>query len=484
MSRPNVLLIILDSVRAENTSLHGYARETTPFLESFARSATHYREARAPGEQSITSHASIFTGMGVREHGLTDRTSRLAPGHTIWETLAGAGYATASFSANPFLSHLDVGLSHGFETVVTGERTVLPFPDAVDPREYAGGFDGGSPQYRDFLADCLSSHQPFRSFLNALVLRGRARFGSTGLDSILFDPIDDRIFTDRFAEWHSDQTGPWAACLNLMDAHSCYAPRSEHNRWADTQTKIDHTTSDYSPWDYPAGERPWSEKARLQDLYDGTIHQVDAAVARLISTLDRRDDLDDTLVVITADHGEGFGEQSEYRKVRSSGHGSAGGLEEPLLHVPLLVQYPDQTDASCLEEPATLTRFPDVVEGTVRGDRPTFVPNGPVIASSPGMNELAIERTSDFFEDLTEHTPSGDALYRRQHGRLEKFIKWNSTVTKVRLPERRPVEPTAEEIQWVTANIPGSDTTITNHDHSADQVADTTLARLHALGYA
>lgn len=77
--RPNVLLVILDSLRARNTTLSGYRRETTPFLSELAESATTYTQARAPGSRSLPSHASIFTGHPPQEHGLHTLSERFAP---------------------------------------------------------------------------------------------------------------------------------------------------------------------------------------------------------------------------------------------------------------------------------------------------------------------------------------------------------------------------------------------------------------------
>lgn len=82
---PNILLVIADSVRAQNVSLYGHLNRTTPFLDSFASEATVYTEPVSPGTWSLPSHASIFTGYHVWEHRLTSFNDSLRPGHTIWE---------------------------------------------------------------------------------------------------------------------------------------------------------------------------------------------------------------------------------------------------------------------------------------------------------------------------------------------------------------------------------------------------------------
>jgi arylsulfatase A-like enzyme len=89
----NVLFVVADSLRAANTSLLGYRRETTPFLSEFAAESTVYTQARAPSNWTVPSHVSMFTGTDAAAHGF-EITERLTEGHTIWEELAAAGYGT------------------------------------------------------------------------------------------------------------------------------------------------------------------------------------------------------------------------------------------------------------------------------------------------------------------------------------------------------------------------------------------------------
>lgn len=117
MEHPNFLLIVLDSVRARNMSMHGYERETIPFLESFVDEATTYTQARAPGVASVPSHASLFTGLHVAEHGMRDVDRRLTAGTTIWDELADDGYETGVCSYNSYLTQAPIGFADAFQTV-------------------------------------------------------------------------------------------------------------------------------------------------------------------------------------------------------------------------------------------------------------------------------------------------------------------------------------------------------------------------------
>jgi hypothetical protein len=121
-SRPNVLLITLDTVRADHLPLYGYARNTTPNLQRFASEAVLYRRPVAPSEMTLPSHASIFTGLYPTRHGAHFSPQYLwghpleTPSPTLAEYLRGRGYYTAAIAANAgYLRHrfaLDRGFLH------------------------------------------------------------------------------------------------------------------------------------------------------------------------------------------------------------------------------------------------------------------------------------------------------------------------------------------------------------------------------------
>lgn len=359
---PNVLLLILDSVRARNTSLHGHVRDTTPFLQRFAaETATCYEQARAPGARSITSHASIFTGLHVEEHGITSAAEKLKPGNTIFEVLRDEhGYATGVFSENVWITDVDIGLRDGFETV-EGPQNV-PFPGALDPRTFVA--QEGAGQYRSYLRESFRGDGTLKSLANGLFIKLASDYPS--LLPAITGSTPGSVYRDLFLDWVSERTGPWAACVNLMDAHGPYEPDEEHNRWGDEQL-LDIEESSPDKWELHCSENDlWWRKEATESLYDGTIHQADTHAERIIEGLEDRGVLDDTLVVVTSDHGEGFGEPSRIRpNTRVAAHNVS--VHEVLLHVPLIVKLPEQTQPERVQALSTLTRFPDVVRRAVDG---------------------------------------------------------------------------------------------------------------------
>lgn len=357
---PNVLLVVLDSVRAHNCSLYGYRRPTTPALESLADEATVYTQARAPSNWSLPSHVSLFTGLEAHEHRVTVH-DRLLSGNTVFEELAGRGYDTGLFTENGFLATHEVGLNDAFGTVETVPERC---PDAYDTATLNPGPDGF-------------------------------------------------YYADAFDEWVAGRADPWAACVNLMDAHRPFEPRSAFDRWGDERAEaIQESLPTRWEWRFHGGERPNWQLAGLERLYDGGIRQVDAIVERLLCRLRDSGVLDETLVVICGDHGDGFGRPGLLpNEPPAVSH--IVPMHETLLHVPLIVRPPGGTDGKRCHRPAALTAFFDVAIETVEDGAPRggFADDRVVAAKQPVTDDLR-ERFEDACQDPTPYVQPSRAVYR------------------------------------------------------------------------
>jgi len=374
MSSPNVLLVLLDSTRARNCSLHGHAAETTPFLSAFADEATVFEQARAPSIHSVASHASIFSGYHVEEHGVTEHKDFLRPEATIWHDLgADNGYETGFFTPNVIVTETS-NLGDAFDTCVGPKRTKSHlFERALAPNDVEGNL---TP--KEFARLALGDDRPVRSVLNGVYEKLSSRGGSQDPDA-----EDADVYVDEFEAWLDDRSGPWAACLNLMDTHTPFVPHEEFDRWSDGHAVGSHGRGDGGDAPEAFTEEFWPYLQGLEGLYNGTIRQADAAVERIIEGLAERGVLEDTLVVVTSDHGEGFGEASDLVPEVHLRHHS-WGIDERLTHVPLVVSTPGEDGGRRVSEAASLTRFPAAVEAAVVGGDPAdaFVPDGPVVSST------------------------------------------------------------------------------------------------------
>lgn len=421
----NVLLIVMDSVRARNTSLHGHTHDTTPYLSALAEEATVYEQARSPGTWSLPSHTSIFTGYHVAEHGITRARSRLDRGHTIFEELREEGYTTGVFSENTWITSMDCGLSDVFDTV-EGARNLL-FPDAIDPSNFV--LSEGQGQYTQFIRRCLNRSDTFQSLANGTFTKLAWDYPQL-LPNRVTSSTPAEVYSDLFLEWQAEQSGPWAATINFMDAHLPYLPAVEHDRWGGDRLRALQDEMDDQVWEFNGGQRPWWQRKALEGLYDGAIHQIDAEIERIVSTLRERDELENTLLVITSDHGEGFGEPSRIRgdrdrtepNARVAGHGN--GIHEVLCHVPLLVRPPGGTSGERVGELATLTRFPAVVRGTHNGGAASFIPEESVVVSSHGLEEPMEERATRYTGKLYRFNGDCRAVYETGDGPIKKHVRW------------------------------------------------------------
>ena len=479
---PNILLVVLDSVRARNLSCYGHANETTPFLDSFAAErATMYSQARAPGARSVTSHASIFSGLHVEEHGIVSAGHRLDPAVSIFSELREDGYATGVFTENDWLTAVDVGLKDGFDTVV-GARNV-PFPEGLNPHEFVS--TEGQGQYGAFVRAALASESPFRSLANGVATKVQSDYRRFLPDSIRSSTPAD-IYVDALLDWSEEREGPWAACLNLMDAHIPYEPADAYDTWGGPAARRLQNAFEDQKWEFNAGTRPWWQKKAVESLYDGAIRQLDAELARLVGELESRGALDDTLLVITSDHGEGFGEPSLLRPgVRVAEHGVA--IHEVLLHVPLIVKTPEQSAGAEVSEPVSLTQFPDVVRAARDGDvEPgAFRTAGPVLATAVGLDEPLQARAGNYVTDLSPWLGTSRAVYEREGEVLKKYCRRDDQAITVEVRDAQTSYTVAQDddgrVADAFADVEALDVREAGEDFS--DLDSATYDRLEDLGY-
>jgi arylsulfatase A-like enzyme len=325
---PNVLFITLDTVRAQNLSLYGYARKTTPNLEQLASRGVCFDRAVAPAPWTLPSHASMFTARFPQELSIQDGKPLDATYPTLAEALAGEGYATAGFVAN------------------------------IENCGRATGLDRGFGHYEDFTftAGNLLASSSFATF----VVNDR-RVHQLAHACKLLDPHEDLSYKRAtavnrdFLSWLSHRDGkPFFVFLNYMDAHTPYLPPEPFDRmFGPPRPGNDFFGKKYTNVVDKRQLSPELMQIEL-DAYDGGIAYLDHEVGVLLEELDQRGLLDHTVVVITADHGEQFGEHGLFT------HGQS--LYWQLLHVPLVISWPGRVPAGKhVAEPVSLRDLPATI---------------------------------------------------------------------------------------------------------------------------
>ncbi|MBV8842187.1 MAG: sulfatase-like hydrolase/transferase [Bryobacterales bacterium] len=318
--RPNILLITMDTVRADHLSLYGYERETTPRLSEFARSATLYKRAIAVSDHTLPTHASIFTGLYPDWHGAMMSASAhpvrqpLRPGVvTVAEVLKSNGYWTGESAANYAFLDSSFGLTRGFGVSeisrpvhLTGAGEGLYILDAA----------------KELLSRWTDVEDFERPYLRATDITESAQ------------TLIDQAGASR---------QPFFLFLNYMDAHTPYAPGAPFDTmFPGSDPKF---RPQFSLHESNAGQNALSPEQKLYIVsqYDAGIAAEDSAIDGLIRFLRDRKIYDNTLIVITGDHGEGFLEHGLLEH-------DLGVVYQTHVHVPLLIKYPRQHEARISDE--------------------------------------------------------------------------------------------------------------------------------------
>ena len=324
---PNVLLIVLDTVRALSLSVYGYGRSTTPELGRFANRGVLFERAVATAPWTLPSHASMFTGHYPHELSADWLKPLDSTYPTLAERLRDRGYVTGGFVANFLYCGYEFGLDRGFV------------------------------HYEDYTPS-----------LTALV--GSIGFGRVALTTYnrlwrkyqIAGRKSAARLNDAFLRWTVRPSGrPFFAFLNYYDAHSPYWPEAPFDR--------KFLSVEPRSRDIESGRRyTLEERTALRGAYEGAVAYVDHYVGLLLDTLERRGSLENTLVIITADHGEEFGEHGHM------GHGNS--LYLPSLQVPLLIIFPARVPPGRrVQRPVTLRDVPATVLSLL--DLPSNAPTFP-----------------------------------------------------------------------------------------------------------
>jgi arylsulfatase A-like enzyme len=313
--KPNVLLIVFDTARADAFEPYGAPAGSTPVFAELASAGATLPGMHANACWTVPSHASIFTGRLPREAGLIKAPGGMPQGcrpvleaqrgRLLPEVLRSAGYTTGGVSTNLWITE-DSGFSTGFDRWVT-----------VDTRRQA---------------ELSRRSLRHRAAWVAEGLRARADDGAGEAEEVLTRWIDEA------------PTGPFFWFVNLVEAHSPYLPPKPYNDLgpigrARASIEAQRHLTMGEIWRACAGgfDVPEPALARMRRLYAASIRLMDDWLGRLLERLDVAKLLDDTLVVVTSDHGENFGE--------SGLMGHAYSLDQRLIHVPFASRGPGAFDA-------------------------------------------------------------------------------------------------------------------------------------------
>ncbi len=294
-TRPSVILVTVDTLRADHLPVYGYNQQTAPAISAMAEGAIVFEKAFTTAPKTAPAYASMFTGMYPFRHGLRLLGQELHRDNvTLAERMTAAGYHSAGFVSSTVMIDRLSRLGQGFAV----------WDDRMPRRE-----------------------------LNRDNYQRRAE---QTIDAVL--------------EWLPDDGKPFFLFIHLIDPHGPYRPpaafrgsfepRHRRKLQADEVPGFQRIPGAECLGDYIAG-------------YDGEIAYADSQIARLFGRLFEEGLYDDSLVIVTADHGESFGEDGYFFR-----HGKT--LHESSIHVPLVIKPPGGRTAGATPRSAAIVSLTDV----------------------------------------------------------------------------------------------------------------------------
>ena len=296
---PNILLIVMDTVRADALSCYNHQTKATPNLDSISKEGWLFSRAISPAPWTLPAHASLFTGLYPSQHGAVwDNRYLDDEFFTLAEYLGKAGYHTVGFSENPFVSR-----GNGF----------------------AQGFREFYEMYK----------YPKKALFDRLANKTR---------KVLLNSKETREFTEDTTEsfklWVTKDYGaknpkPFFAFLNLMPAHLPNYPRPEFRTVSPSSAdleKIEPVNLMPEKFYLPRYQLNDGQLETMRLLYEGDIAYLDSKIGEIVRFLKEYKILDHTITIITSDHGENFGDHGLIEHQFC--------LYNSLLHVPLIIRYP------------------------------------------------------------------------------------------------------------------------------------------------
>jgi arylsulfatase A-like enzyme len=343
--RPHLLLLVLDTQRADHLGCYGYPFNTSPHLDKLAAEATRFAYPVAPAQWTAPTHASLFTGLYPSQHTVYQMDSVLpAELATLAERLQRVGYRTAGFSHNPLVGLVQNGLQRGFDQFTNYHDIaagLLAF-QFNPPKEPANVFGRVRRGLRLAAAELLGYSQ--RTLLHWLAPLTQPVW-QKGLDLVQQSKTGQtrRALMAVARLLGEQQEGqPVFAFINLMGVHVPYDPA----RWTVEQFMADlakdkpagYYLQQANQWQVDVGN--WLESEMEEDTYRAIVNACynaevaaqDAQIGWLIEQLRANGALDHTFLVIVADHGDHLGERRRLNHMF--------GVYQLLVHVPLLIRDP------------------------------------------------------------------------------------------------------------------------------------------------
>lgn len=338
-----IVLVSIDTLRADHLGLHGHERFTSPILDDFARQGFIFDDASSTAPWTLPSHASLLTGLFPDAHGVTSVATSLSEQiPTLASMLAHAGYATAAVVNSTWLKQTEFGLTREFDRF----RMIQEDAARRSPNDWV----------TDQAIEWLAAVATGKLFLFMHYYDVHSDYAS--------EPAYERLFVGPY-EGSADGTAWQLTRANLEDEYVEMC----HERFDPTRCTFAGTHGN-NVIDRSVERLRFDEDdiRHLEELYDAGIRQLDSEIGRLFRFLDESGLARDTLVVVTSDHGEEFMEHGRVDHFLTT--------YQEVLRVPLIFRGPGVPAGGRSAAPVSLVdvaptllslagaRIPATLEGT------------------------------------------------------------------------------------------------------------------------
>ncbi len=380
----NVLLVTVDSLRYDAFVRH-CDRAPDGAEATLASNGVSFRRAYATGPGTSPSFPALLTGTHALSHGglgpLSESRPRLA------RRLGRAGLATGGFQCNPFLSRF-FEYDAGFDRFEDYQHPLMGVATRLFPR----GIEINNPRLRR-VDDVLHLTDLVKRVYSAVSGKPRP-----------YVPAD--VVTDDAVEWMADADEPFFCWAHYMDVHHpCHPPAPYREQFGVADVTHDEVAEWYAALVSDPGALDADALERLRGLYRAAVSYTDDQVGRLVDHLESSGRYDDTLVVLTSDHGELFGEHGRYGKPER--------MDDELLHVPLVVANGPSHLEAAADDLVSLVDVPPLVHDALglsvpdayEGRRPGVdEPRGVVLAEHEVEGDVVVgARSAEWRYEVDEH---------------------------------------------------------------------------------
>ncbi len=419
MDEFNVAILVLDTLRKDVMGMYG-GEASMPSLEAFARDSMVFRNCYAPSPWTVPSHVSLFTGLYPKDHGVhewpgrssLDIIKKLEEYNGFWlpSYMQGLGYSTIGFSGNFWVSQA-TGFSRGFGGLYQVDRyTNFAFSNMV---LNAGKY--GTSEL-DILRQLIRAGK-FREILNYATLRGKknkfdklTNFPEEKGSKLIMDLLENTSLASKFFLF-----------MNLFEMHDP-SPAERRNE----------------VFDHHYGVKPMSMKRAgiLKKDYTKQAGNIDHYIGKFVSLLKSKNAYENTLIIITSDHGQAFLEHGYLH------HGSC--LYDEITSIPLIVKPPKGRRIQAGTKTQSLVSIPSVIIKMRESDDPVSFDSDIVFSESHGNVKEFPQKYSTHVNYLREQYQLSRFAAMRDGYKLSLNAR-NNAIEEFTL-KGKPVDPDANKM--------------------------------------